>query len=184
MSPGRIRTQNPNMGTVADPPLRQHGHWDRHTDDRTSKNKKRSSFACERRVFFLYKPCLHLPPNNCDTYCMRCVLRCLSWYMRARDAHYRRHTDCSLTSALALNSYISSHSSNQIIQTSEYYYINPLNPEWNPICYLLALLWAHHFLHVSRIRVKLLTFRLLMSYIYGAPILDVSRSHTTTQHSR
>ena len=29
-----------------------------------------------------------------------------------------------------------------------------------------------------------LTLRLLMSYIYGAPILDVSRSHTTTQHSR
>ena len=62
---------------------------------------------------------------------------------------------------------------------------NPLNPELNPICYLLALLGAHHFLHFSRIRVKLLTFRLLMSYIYiGAPILDVSRSHTTTQHSR
>ena len=63
--------------------------------------------------------------------------------------------------------------------------INPLNPELNPICYLLALL-AHHFLHVSRIRVKLFTIRLLMSYIYiyGAPILDVSRSHTTTHHSR
>ena len=61
---------------------------------------------------------------------------------------------------------------------------NPLNLELNPICYLLALLGAHHFYHVSRIRVKLLTFRLLMSYIYGAPILDVSRSHTTTQHSR
>jgi len=29
-----------------------------------------------------------------------------------------------------------------------------------------------------------LTLRLLMSYIYGAPILDVSRLHTTTQHSR
>jgi len=43
---------------------------------------------------------------------------------------------------------------------------NPLNPELNPICYLLALLGAHHFLHVSRIRVRLLTFRLLMSYIY------------------
>ena len=43
---------------------------------------------------------------------------------------------------------------------------NPLNPELNPICYLLALLGAHHFLYVSRIRVKLLTFRLLMSYIY------------------
>jgi len=61
---------------------------------------------------------------------------------------------------------------------------NPLKPELNPICYLLALLGAHHFLHVSRIRVKLLTFRRLMLYIYGAPILDVSRSHTTTQHSR
>ena len=61
---------------------------------------------------------------------------------------------------------------------------NPLSPELNPICYLLALLLAHYFLHVSRIRVKSLTFRRLMSYIYGAPILDVSRSHTTTQHSR
>ena len=68
-----------------------------------------------------------------------------------------------------------------------YIYINPLNPELNPICYLLALL-AHHFLHVSRLRGKSLNLRLLMSYIYiyiyGAPILDVSRSHTTTQHSR
>ena len=61
---------------------------------------------------------------------------------------------------------------------------NPLKPELNPICYLLALLGAHHFLHVSRIRVKLLNFRRLMLYIYGARILDVSRSHTTTQHSR
>ena len=62
--------------------------------------------------------------------------------------------------------------------------VNPLNAELNPICYLLALLGAHHFLHVSRIRVKSLTFRPLMSYTYGAPILDVSRSHTTTHHSR
>ena len=29
-----------------------------------------------------------------------------------------------------------------------------------------------------------LTLRLLISYIYGALILDVSRSHTTTHHSR
>ena len=43
--------------------------------------------------------------------------------------------------------------------------INPLNAELNPIRYLLALLGAHHFLHVSRIRVKSLTLRLL-SYIY------------------
>ena len=62
-------------------------------------------------------------------------------------------------------------------------HINTLNAELNPICYLLALL-AHHFIHVSRIRVKSLPLRLLMSYVYGAPILDVSRSQTTTQHSR
>ena len=43
---------------------------------------------------------------------------------------------------------------------------NPLNAELNPICNLLALLGAHHFLHVSWIRVKSLTLRLLMSYIY------------------
>ena len=45
-----------------------------------------------------------------------------------------------------------------------YLLINPLNPELNPICYFLALL-AHHFLHVSRIRVNSLTLRLLMSYM-------------------
>ena len=32
--------------------------------------------------------------------------------------------------------------------------INPLNAELNPICHLLALLGAHHILHISRIRVK------------------------------
>jgi transposase len=35
---------------------------------------------------------------------------------------------------------------------------NPLSPELNPICYLLALL-VHDFLHVIRIRVKSLTLR-------------------------
>jgi hypothetical protein len=33
--------------------------------------------------------------------------------------------------------------------------VNPLNAELNPVFYLLALLGAHHFLHISRIRVKL-----------------------------
>jgi len=44
--------------------------------------------------------------------------------------------------------------------------VNPLNPELNLICYLLSLLGAHHFFHVSRIRVKSLTLRQRMSYIY------------------
>ena len=61
---------------------------------------------------------------------------------------------------------------------------NPLKPELNPICYLLALL-AHHFLHVSRVRVKLLNFRLLMSYIYiymehpFLMFLDHTQRHST-----
>jgi len=38
--------------------------------------------------------------------------------------------------------------------------------------------------HLFFPRNYVLTLRLLMSYIYGAPILDVSRSHTTTHHSR
>ena len=37
---------------------------------------------------------------------------------------------------------------------------NPLSAELNPICYLLALLGGHHFLHVSRIRVKHASFKL------------------------
>jgi len=49
--------------------------------------------------------------------------------------------------------------------TNTLLFFNPLNPELNPICYLLALL-AHHFLHVSRIMVKSLTLRFIMSYIY------------------
>ena len=62
-------------------------------------------------------------------------------------------------------SYIEQYSCEENEPYENYDIFNPLNPEINPICYLLALL-AHHFLHVSRIRVKSLTIRLLMSYIY------------------
>ena len=57
------------------------------------------------------------------------------------------------------------------------YQFNPLNAELNPICYLLTLL-AHHFLHVSRIRVKSLTIRLLMSYIYMERLFLMFLDHT------
>jgi len=36
-----------------------------------------------------------------------------------------------------------------------YLVFNPLNAELNPICHLLALLEAHHILHVGRIRIKI-----------------------------
>ena len=35
-----------------------------------------------------------------------------------------------------------------------YFRVNPLNVELNPIRHLLALLGAHHILHVNRIRVE------------------------------
>ena len=115
-----------------------------------------------------------------------------------------RHTGCGTCQNSRYNivkyKYYTLHITKGTFYVSRYdintYYVSrcnivtPLNPKLNPICYLLALLGTHHFLHVSRIRVKLLTLRRLMSYIYiyiyiyGAPILDVSRSHTTTHHSR
>ena len=74
-----------------------------------------------------------------------------------------------LSSVCRLNSCTSCQRRNQFLQSkfsvNLRHLINPLNPELNPICYFLALL-AHHFLHVSRIRVKSLTLRLQMSYIY------------------
>jgi len=96
-----------------------------------------------------------------------------------KGSHLLSRTRGDLTSVQRALSYIVF----AVCFTVTYPELNPLKPELNPISYLLALL-AHHFLHVSRIRVKSLTFRRLMSYIYGTPILDVSRSHTTTQHSR
>jgi hypothetical protein len=42
------------------------------------------------------------------------------------------------------------------VETLQFYNINPLNTELNPICHLLALLGAHHILHISIIRVKVL----------------------------
>jgi transposase len=61
-------------------------------------------------------------------------------------------------SALKGEATVSSASLKPTCQTTQnavitIYYVNPLSPELNPICYLLALL-ANDFLHVSRIRVK------------------------------
>ena len=65
-----------------------------------------------------------------------------------------------------LNSYLIKAYAGEVTKGSPKRVFNPLNAELNPICRLLALLGVHHFLHVSRIRVKSLTLRLLMSYIY------------------
>ena len=54
--------------------------------------------------------------------------------------------------SLALQKYVpSTFSLRRNTETNEF---NPLNAELNPTCQLLALLRAHHILHVSRIRVN------------------------------
>ena len=88
----------------------------------------------------------------------------LSLQSRAIDAYEYKYLASGLHSSdyYKLNKLLQCRTN--IILHSDWYF-NPLKPELNPICYLLAL-FAHHFLHVSRIRVKSLNLRLLMSYIY------------------
>jgi len=69
--------------------------------------------------------------------------------------------------------------------------------DWSYVCVCVCACACVRVLHVMNFRTQyafvmyvdesegiVLTLRWLMSYIYGAPILDVSRSHTMTQHSR
>jgi transposase len=46
-------------------------------------------------------------------------------------------------------------------------FLNPLNAELNPVCHLLALLGAHHILHVSRKRVKQLILPQLLKRFHA-----------------
>jgi len=56
--------------------------------------------------------------------------------------------------------------------------INPLNVELNPICHLLALLGAHHILHVSRIRVKRYIYIITPSYMFRLLLSEPSSGWT------
>ena len=44
--------------------------------------------------------------------------------------------------------------------------LNPLNTELNPICHLLALVGAHHILHVSRVRVNIFAMPLHVTALH------------------
>jgi hypothetical protein len=55
-------------------------------------------------------------------------------------------------------------------------HLNPLNAELNPICHLLALLGAHHILHVSRISFNppVLFFKLSLFALYADVYIAVN----------
>ena len=96
------------------------------------------------------------------TWCIYNMVQWTAWWWLLRVETWRyTHNFSIINICVWLKLYILSNLIKHIGMTS----VNPLNAELNPICHLLALL-AHHFLHVSRIRVKSLTLRLLMSYIY------------------
>ena len=82
------------------------------------------------------------------------------------------------TNRMAQNFYLPTDAQENCFKNNIKVYINPLNPELNPICCLLALLGANHFLHVSRIKVKSLTLRVLMSYIYMEHLFLMFLDHT------
>jgi hypothetical protein len=73
--------------------------------------------------------------------------------------------------------------------------VNPLNAELNPICHLLTLLGGATIVVVSRLRVNgnifFLSASQLIVGLYSQPLsgllassFEVSRSQTTTRHSR
>jgi hypothetical protein len=56
-------------------------------------------------------------------------------------------------------------------KVSHFYFvliINSLNAELNPICHFLALLGAHHILHVNRIRVNI-----FIDFVHVIPLSTV-----------
>jgi len=59
--------------------------------------------------------------------------------------------------------------------------INTLNPELNPIYHLLALLGAHHILHISRVRVKNYTSHISFTYPPSADMWVVTPSLPAVQ---
>jgi len=86
---------------------------------------------------------------------------CYLWRMQHSCSHTTRFAHCSLTATIRLL---------QILSPSEQWIAH--------LCVPCAVTTS------ASAGTPLLTLRSLTLYIYGAPILDVSRSHTTTQHSR
>jgi len=107
-------------------------------------------------LFYLYLPtCLRVPKVGGSHTPHACVLQRPS---RDKLASSRLQHDSTLYPVHENGHWdIPQNETNPVHTLSSYFFkprFNPLNDELNPICHLLALLGAHHFLHVSRVRVK------------------------------
>ena len=60
--------------------------------------------------------------------------------------------------------------------------VNPLNPELNPICHLLALFGAHHILHVSRIRVNIILLSIISFFRFHCFCCFCSPCSSSSSH--
>jgi len=78
----------------------------------------------------------------------QCKTRQLQWFYSQRQSRYRRRSIRSKSWQR------NQRRSTNIISNETIMLFNSLNAELNPICHLLALLGAHHIVHVSRIRVN------------------------------
>jgi hypothetical protein len=67
----------------------------------------------------------------------------------------------------------------QLLPKHVHVVLNPLNAKLNPICHLLALLGAHHILHISRIRVN---EKLLLSVVRACKLLRDLTKHAQRKH--
>jgi len=72
------------------------------------------------------------------------------------------------------------------INRVKFLHVSPdgVKPTLQVVLKLIHFSLQHWWPTLQKVRFYDLTLRRLMSYIYAAPFLDVSRSHTTTQHSR
>jgi len=141
-APGGIRTHDLSRRAAADLPLRPRGHWDR-------------QHVLFLSVIFYSQTSRKLVGRFCSFGGTYGLHLCYSIMKISLVVFLKCWYQSTKVQGVRLQNKINTHGST--MRTS-ILTINPLKPELNPICYLLALL-AHHFLHVSRIRVKSLTLR-------------------------
>ena len=106
----------------------------------------------------LYCRCMYLLQYLCNLYFSLSVVLCVKYELHVKTVEWGTLVFRFSLFFLVTCKGVLRHAVTlaQILWSSStiVFSINTLNAELNPICHLLALLGAHHILHVSRIRVK------------------------------